>query len=68
MPKFIAQARKTTPMTDVAVEAPSREEAIGMIVKEGTDAGATVEVLQCIEVVSDTPPAPTGASGPAARR
>jgi hypothetical protein len=62
MATFTVTARKTSPITPVTVEADSREIAIQQVVDQVAE-GEQIEVLQCVEEVSDTPPGATGATG-----
>jgi len=73
MATYHIKARKTSPLTYLAVEAISREEAIAQVVAEAA-AGEQVEVLDCIEAgpgdelpVAPVPTGATGATGTARR-
>lgn len=64
MPTFHVKARKTSPLTYLAIEALTREDAIAQAVAEAAP-GEQVEVLDCVEAGpgDELPVAPTGTTG-----
>lgn len=67
MAVFTVRFRKAGPITDVVVEAPTRDVAIAGVVEDARNAGEEVEVFDCKEGENSIgpigPPGVTGATG-----